>query len=116
MAATLSSRTSFIRVNVVGNSTPSGSATKPSPNTSTPTLEQSTRGSVTKKAATTKETTAKEEVGINRGKERQRNASTVTNIGFDQFSMPPTRGIEIREGGNLVGPLHNLVQFKQREI
>ncbi|KAH9686590.1 Stearoyl-(acyl-carrier-protein) 9-desaturase 5 [Citrus sinensis] len=109
LAATLSSGASFIRVNVARNSTPGGSAIEPSPNTPTPTLEQSTRGSGTKKAAT------KEAVGISRGKERQRNASTATNICFDQFSMPPTRGIEIREGGKSSGttPQYGPVQTKR---
>ena len=115
MAAALSSGASFIRVNVARNSTLDGSATEPSPNTSTPTLEQSTRGSATKKAATTKEVATKEAIGISRGKERQRNASTTTNIGFDQFSMPPTRGIEIREGGKSDGttPQYGPVQTKR---
>ena len=94
MAATSSLESSFTAVNVVGNSASGGSAAEPSPNTSTPTPNQSTRGSTTKEAATTNEAAR-----ISRGKDRRKNASTTTNTAFDQYLVPPTRGIKIREGG-----------------
>ena len=73
--------------------------------------EQSTRGSPTKKAATA----TKEATWISRGKERQRNALTTTNTCEDQFSVPPTRGIEIRGGDKSGGttPQSGLVQTKR---
>lgn len=97
-------------MNVFGNSTPSGSATQPSPNTSTPILKQLTRGSTTKKTTATKEA-----VGIKKGKERRMNASTTTNSAFDQFSVPPRRGIEIGERGKSSGitPQSGSIQIKR---
>ena len=97
-------------MNTVGNSTPSGSAAQPSPNTCTPTPKQLTRGSTTKKTTATKEA-----VGIKKGKERRMNASTTTNSAFDQFSVPPRRGIEIGEGGKSSGitPQSGPIQTKR---
>ena len=91
-------------MNVVGNSASDGSAVEPSLNTSAPTPKQSTRGSATKEAA-----------GISRGKDRRKNASTITNTPFDQFSVPPTSGIKIREGDKYGGTTSQsaLVQTKR---
>lgn len=110
LAVASSSGASFTRVNVVGNSTPSGSTAQPSPNTSTPTPKQLTRGSTTKKIAATKEA-----VRISRGKEGRMNASTTTNSAFDQFSVPPRRGIEIGEGRKSSGitPQSGPIQTKR---
>ncbi|KAK9205154.1 hypothetical protein WN943_015421 [Citrus x changshan-huyou] len=77
---------------------------EPSPNTSMPIPKQSTRGSTSRKAPTTNEAAeTKEASGISRAKERRRNASTARNVAFDQLSVPPIRGIEIREGGKFNG-------------
>ncbi|KAH9724683.1 SWIM-type domain-containing protein [Citrus sinensis] len=104
LAATSSLESSFTGVNVVGNSASDGSAVEPSLNTSAPTPKQSTRGSATKEAA-----------GISRGKDRRKNASTITNTPFDQFSVPPTSGIKIREGDKYGGTTSQsaLVQTKR---
>ncbi|KAK9199737.1 hypothetical protein WN944_014930 [Citrus x changshan-huyou] len=92
LAAASGLESSFTGVNSVGNSASDGSAAEPSLNTSTPTPKQSTRGSATKETA-----------GISRGKNRRKNASTTTNTAFDQFSVPPTSGIKIREGDKYGG-------------
>ena len=69
-----------------------------------PIPKQSTRGSTSRKAPTTNEAAeTKEASGISRAKERRRNASTARNVAFDQLSVPPIRGIEIREGGKFNG-------------
>lgn len=55
-------------------------------------LNQSTRGSVTRKSLAIKEAST-----ISKAKERLKNASITRNINFDQYLMPPTVSIEIRE-------------------